>query len=130
MDIRVEAIDHVVLTVRDLSVTIDFYELVLGMEATVFAGDRRALRFGDQKINLHEVGDEDLPNARHAGSGTADLCFLTSAPLDAVVARLRALEVEIAEGPAPADGARGPLESVWIRDPDGNLIEVANRAPA
>jgi catechol 2,3-dioxygenase-like lactoylglutathione lyase family enzyme len=130
MGIRVEAIDHLVLTVRDLSVTIDFYELVLGMEAVSFAGDRRALRFGDQKINLHEVEREHLPNARNAGDGTADLCFLTSTPLEAVVERLSALEVEIEEGPAPADGARGPLRSVWFRDPDGNLIEVANQAAA
>ncbi len=129
MNIRVEAIDHVVLTVRDLSVTVDFYELVLGMESIVFAGGRRALRFGDQKINLHEVGKEHLPNARHAGSGTADLCFLTATPLDSVVARLQALDVDVEEGPAPADSARGPLRSVWFRDPDGNLIEVANQAP-
>ncbi len=130
MEIRVDAIDHVVLTVRDLSVTIDFYELVLGMEAIAFAGGRRALRFGDQKINLHELGNEHLPNARHAGPGTADLCLLTPTPLDSVVARLRALDVDIEAGPAPADGALGPLLSVWFRDPDGNLIEVANRAPA
>ncbi len=100
------------------------------MEAVAFAGGRRALRFGDQKINLDEVESEHLPNALHAGSGTADLCFLTSTPLDAVAARLKALDVEIEKGPAPADGARWPLQSVWFRDPDGNLIEVANRAPS
>jgi catechol 2,3-dioxygenase-like lactoylglutathione lyase family enzyme len=128
MDIRVEAIDHVVLTVRDLSVMVDFYELVLGMEPIAFAGGRRALRFGDQKINLHEVGSEHLPNARNADSGTADLCLLTSIPLDDVAARLGALGVEIEEGPAAADGALGELRSIWLRDPDGNLIELANRA--
>jgi catechol 2,3-dioxygenase-like lactoylglutathione lyase family enzyme len=128
MEIRVEAIDHVVLTVRDLSVTVDFYELVLGMDPIAFAGGRRALRFGDQKINLHEVGSEHFPNARNAGIGTADLCLLTPTPLDDVVDRLGALGVEIEEGPAPADGARGDLRSIWFRDPDGNLIELANRA--
>ena len=121
-------LDHVVLTVRDLEATIDFYGRALGMRAVSFArGKRRALAFGDQKINLHLLGAEFMPNARVAGPGTADLCFLTDTPLEQAVARLESEGVDIEHGPAAAEGARGPLLSVWFRDPDGNLVEVANR---
>lgn len=125
--VRVTGLDHVVLTVRDLDRTIDFYEGALGMRAISFAqGRRRALLFGDQKINLHRLGDEFLPNASVARPGTADLCFLIETPLDQAVAHLEARGVDIEHGPAEADGARGPLRSVWFRDPDGNLVEVAS----
>ena len=124
---RIARLDHFVLTVSDAEATVEFYARVLGMKPVTFGGGRRALAFGDQKINLHELGSEHLPNARNAGSGTADVCFICDAPLDAVVEHLERAEVEIELGPAGADGAQGPLESVWLRDPDGNLIELSNR---
>jgi hydroxymethylpyrimidine/phosphomethylpyrimidine kinase len=126
--IQAAAIDHVVLTVSDLAATVEFYERVLGLRAYSFAGGTRtALAIGRQKLNLHELGREFLPNAREARPGSADLCFLTDTPMDQVVAALEAHEVEIEHGPGAAEGAEGPLDSVWIRDPDGNLIEIANR---
>jgi catechol 2,3-dioxygenase-like lactoylglutathione lyase family enzyme len=125
---RITDLDHLVLTVRDPDVTASFYERVLGMRPFTFAdGTRTALAFGRHKINLHQVGREHLPNAREARPGSADLCFLTDTPLDDVVAHLGELGVSIEHGPDAADGARGPLRSVWFRDPDGNLIELANR---
>lgn len=128
---QVDAIDHVVLTVKDLAATVEFYERVLGLRPFVFAGGTRtALALGRQKLNLHEVGREFLPNAREARPGSADLCFLTETPLDQVVAALEAHRVEIEHGPDSADGAEGPLKSIWIRDPDANLIELANRVEA
>ncbi len=127
-EMSVAGLDHLVLTVRDLGATIEFYERVLGMRAFTFAdGTRSALAFAGQKLNLHELGREHLPNARDARPGSADFCLLTETPLDQVVARLRAHGVEIEHGPDRADGAEGPLNSVWIRDPDGNLVELANR---
>lgn len=126
--IRIAGIDHVVLTVSNLPASVDFYERVLGMRPYAFAdGTRTALAFADQKFNLHELGREILPNARVARAGSADLCLLVEAPMDLVVAQLEAHGVEVEQGPAAADGATGPLNSVWIRDPDGNLIELANR---
>lgn len=131
MAMQIAGVDHVVLTVCDLAATVDFYERVLGMRPYTFAGGTRtALSFGHQKLNLHELGREFLPNAREARPGSADLCFLTETPLDQVVAHLQAHAVEIEHGPDGADGAEGPLNSVWIRDPDGNLIELANRMSA
>jgi len=125
---QVGAIDHVVLTVGDLATTVEFYERVLGLQAFSFAGGTRtALAVGRQKLNLHEVGREFRPNAREARPGSADICFLTETPLDQVATALRAHGVEIEHGPDGADGAEGPLNSVWIRDPDGNLVELANR---
>ncbi len=127
-EIRIAGIDHVVLTVSNLPATVDFYERVLGMRPYTFAdGTRTALAFAEQKFNLHELGREILPNARVARPGSADLCLLVETPMDLVVAQLEAHSVEVEQGPAAADGATGPLNSVWIRDPDGNLIELANR---
>ena len=126
--IRIAGIDHVVLTVSNLPATVDFYERVLGMRPYTFAdGTRTALAFAGQKFNLHELGREILPNAKVARPGSADLCLLVETPMDQVVAQLEAHGVEAEQGPAAADGATGPLNSVWIRDPDGNLIELANR---
>ena len=127
-EIRIAGIDHVVLTVSNLPATVDFYERVLGMRPYTFAdGTRMALAFAGQKFNLHELGREILPNAKVARPGSADLCLLVETPMDQVEAQLEAHGVEVEQGPAPADGATGPLNSVWIRDPDGNLIELANR---
>jgi hydroxymethylpyrimidine/phosphomethylpyrimidine kinase len=128
--VRIAGIDHVVLTVRDVGATTEFYERVLGMRAFTFAdGTRTALAFAGQKLNLHQLGLEFLPNARDARPGSADFCLLTDTPLDEVVAQLRAHGIDIEHGPDGADGAEGPLKSVWIRDPDGNLVELANRMP-
>lgn len=123
---QIESIDHLVLTVRDISRTCAFYERVLGMQTVTFGDGRKALRFGSQKINLHEVGKEFEPKALKPVAGSADLCFLTSLPLDQVIEHFLACAVPIIEGPVRRTGATGTLLSIYIRDPDGNLIEVAN----
>lgn len=123
---RVDRIDHFVLTVADIQATSAFYEKVLGMETVEFADGRKALSFGGQKINLHRKGAEFLPNAGKATPGSADFCLTTGVPLEQVVAHLAVLGVTVEEGPVRRTGARSPLLSVYIRDPDGNLIEIAN----
>lgn len=123
---EVSSLDHLVLTVRHVEATVGFYERVLGMRGFSFAGGRRALAFGNQKINLHRFGSEHLPNAAAATPGSADLCLLTTTPIDRVVEHLGAEGVEIELGPVRADGAGGELVSVYVRDPDGNLVEIAN----
>ncbi|GFN29943.1 VOC family protein [Paenibacillus xylaniclasticus] len=124
--IVIERLDHFVLTVKDLQRTIRFYEDVLGMEAVTFGNGRRALQFGRQKINLHEQGKEFEPKAALPAPGSADLCFLTPTPLADVIRHLHACSVKIEEGPVRRTGATGPIESVYVRDPDGNLIEISN----
>lgn len=127
------ALDHLVLTVADIGATVDFYTSALGMRAESFtsAGDapRMALRFGAQKINLHQTGAEFRPHARHVQAGSADLCFLSDVPLETWQAHLRGLGISIEEGPIPRTGAEGPILSIYLRDPDGNLIEVSSRLP-
>jgi catechol 2,3-dioxygenase-like lactoylglutathione lyase family enzyme len=123
---RVARIDHVVLTVRDVERTVAFYESVLGMRAATFGEGRRALAFGDQKLNLHQAGREFEPKARSPLPGSADLCFTTDVPLEEVVAHLAERGVVIELGPVDKVGARHALRSVYFRDPDGNLVEVAN----
>jgi catechol 2,3-dioxygenase-like lactoylglutathione lyase family enzyme len=127
---RVESLDHLVLTVRDLDAAVGFYTTALGMTAVTFAGDRRALAFGVQKINLHQAGREFEPRAAAPTPGSADLCFLTDEPLEGVLEHLRCCGVPLAGGPVTRTGATGPIRSVYVRDPDGNLIEVANRCPS
>jgi catechol 2,3-dioxygenase-like lactoylglutathione lyase family enzyme len=127
---RVQRIDHVVLTVRDLARTAAFYERVLGMTAVSFGEGRRALAFGDQKLNLHQAGREFEPKALRPTPGAIDLCFTTDVPLDEVAAHLRAQSIEIELGPVDKTGARRPLRSLYFRDPDGNLIEVSNEVGA
>ena len=124
---KIEGLDHFVLTVADLSRTRDFYERVLGMEPMVFGEGRHALAFDAQKINLHEAGREFEPKAAVPTPGSADLCFLTNAPEAEVVEHLGANGVEILEGPVRRTGATGPITSVYFREPDGNLIEVSSR---
>ena len=121
--------DHVVLTVADVERTIGFYERVLGMTAVSFGEGRRALAFGDQKLNLHQAGREFEPKAARPTPGAIDLCFTTDVPLADVAAHLRSESVAIELGPVDKTGARGPLRSLYFRDPDGNLIEVANEVP-
>ena len=124
---RIEVLDHLVLTVANIGRTRDFYEQVLGMEPVVFGEGRHALAFGAQKINLHEAGQEFEPKASVLTPGSADLCFLTNASVAEVVEHLEANSVEIIEGPVRRTGATGPIMSVYIRDPDGNLLEVSGR---
>ena len=123
---RLDQIDHLVLTVRDLGETIAFYTRVLGMEEVTFGENRKALAFGTQKINLHEAGREFEPKAALAAPGTLDICLITTTPLADVVTHLARCSVTIIEGPVQKTGATGPLCSVYFRDPDGNLIEVSN----
>jgi catechol 2,3-dioxygenase-like lactoylglutathione lyase family enzyme len=128
--VRVQRIDHVVLTVADLERTIAFYERALGMTAVSFGEGRRALAFGDQKLNLHQAGREFEPKARRPTPGGVDICFTTDVPLEEVVAHLRASGIPIELGPVDKVGARRALRSLYFRDPDGNLIEVSNEAGA
>jgi catechol 2,3-dioxygenase-like lactoylglutathione lyase family enzyme len=121
---RVDSLDHLVLTVASIEATATFYGRVLGMERREFAPGRVALHFGGQKLNLHETTRVVDSNVRHATPGSADLCFLTSAPLEEVLAHLTACGVKVIEGPVRRTGARGPIESVYFHDPDENLIEV------
>jgi catechol 2,3-dioxygenase-like lactoylglutathione lyase family enzyme len=124
---RIEVLDHLVLTVADIDRTRDFYERVLGMEPAVFGEGRHALTFGAQKINLHEAGREFEPKAAAPTPGSADLCFLTNASVAEAVEHLEANSVELIEGPVRRTGATGPITSVYFRDPDGNLLEVSSR---
>ena len=122
----IRAIDHVVLTVRDVERTLSFYQRALGMTPVTFGEGRHALAFGDQKLNLHEVGREFEPKAAAPTPGAVDVCFLTDEPLDVVVTHLGRAGVAIELGPVVKTGARHMLRSIYFRDPDGNLIEVAN----
>lgn len=124
--IQLDRLDHLVLTVADVEVTCEFYARVLGMDVVTFGENRRALHFGSQKINLHEAGNEIDPKALRPTPGSADLCFITNTPMADVIAHLRAQNVAIELGPVPRTGAGGAIESVYFRDPDGNLIEVSN----
>lgn len=122
-----EQFDHLVLTVRDVEATCEFYADILGMEVVEFAGGRKALQFGRQKLNLHQAGAEITPHALRPTPGSADICLLTSLPMEEVVRHLAGRRVEIIEGPVRRTGAAGPILSVYFRDPDGNLIELANQ---
>lgn len=128
---KLDRLDHLVLTVSDMAATTRFYDEALGMTSEVFFpedGSRRvALMFGRQKINLHAAGAEFEPKARKPVPGSADLCFLSATPLDDWQSHLRALNVPVEAGPLRRTGAAGPLISIYIRDPDGNLIELSNR---
>lgn len=127
---KIDSLDHLVLTVKDIDASCDFYARVMGMEVVTFGAQRKALAFGAQKINLHQHGSEFEPKAQAPTPGSADLCFLTSVPLPQVIAHLAEAGVEVLEGPVQRTGAEGPILSVYIRDPDLNLIEIANRLPA
>jgi catechol 2,3-dioxygenase-like lactoylglutathione lyase family enzyme len=125
---KIERLDHLVLTVADIAKTCEFYEKVLGMETVTFGAGRKALSFGQQKINLHRAGKEFEPKAARPTPGSGDLCFITSTPVAAVILHLKKAGVAIVEGPVPRTGATGPIQSVYFRDPDGNLIEASNYA--
>lgn len=124
----VESIDHLVLTVADVDATCAFYARVLGMEVVTFGEGRTALRFGRQKINLHQQGKELEPRAARPVPGSGDVCFVAGAPLARVIEHLGACGVEVLEGPVERTGAVGRVTSVYFRDPDGNLVEVSSYA--
>jgi catechol 2,3-dioxygenase-like lactoylglutathione lyase family enzyme len=126
----IERIDHLVLTVKDVEATLDFYQRVLNMKPERFDGGRRALSFGSNKINLHQQGKEFEPKARQALPGTGDLCLITQSPIRKVMARLAQNKVAIEHGPVRKIGALGPMLSVYFRDLDGNLIEISNYSEA
>jgi catechol 2,3-dioxygenase-like lactoylglutathione lyase family enzyme len=126
---RIDRFDHVVLTVADLDATVDFYTRVLGMDLVTFRDARTALQFGRNKINLHQAGREFEPKARRPTPGSADLCLITDQPISEIVAELHLAGVPIEEGPVERTGASGPMMSVYLRDPDGNLIEISQYPP-
>lgn len=125
---KIDRIDHLVLTVADIDATVAFYTKVLGFDVTTFGEGRKALTFGRQKFNLHQRGKEFEPKANTPTPGAIDLCLIASTPLDEVIEELLSLGIAIEEGPINRTGAIGPIRSVYLRDPDQNLIEVSNYA--
>ena len=123
---KIDRLDHFVLTVADIEATCRFYEKVLGMKTVTFGEGRTALHFGRAKINLHLAGHEFEPKALRPTPGSADLCLITESPLVRVIAHVKECGVAIELGPVARTGAEGPMTSVYIRDPDRNLIEIAN----
>jgi catechol 2,3-dioxygenase-like lactoylglutathione lyase family enzyme len=122
---RVESLDHLVLTVADVEASAAFYGRVLGMQRVVFGAGRIALQFGAQKINLHPAAAPLAPHAATPTAGSADLCFVSTQPLSDWIAHLAATGVDLEQGPVARTGARGPMQSIYFRDPDANLIEIA-----
>jgi catechol 2,3-dioxygenase-like lactoylglutathione lyase family enzyme/ketosteroid isomerase-like protein len=123
--VNVERLDHLVLTVRDLAATVEFYRRALGMEVVTFGEGRTALRFGDQKFNVHPAGAGVSLVAARPTPGSADVCLLTGTPLAQWIAHLKDCGVTVEQGPVRRTGARGPIESIYLRDPDGNLVEIS-----
>ncbi|WP_313054114.1 VOC family protein [Pseudomonas lopnurensis] len=123
---NISHLDHLVLTVADIETTVDFYTRLLGMQVVTFGEGRKALTFGNQKLNLHQAGREFEPKAERPTPGSADLCFIVATPLEEVIAHLDAQGVAVIEGPVQRTGANGPIRSVYLRDPDLNLIELSN----
>jgi catechol 2,3-dioxygenase-like lactoylglutathione lyase family enzyme len=124
---KIQTLDHLVITTTDIEQIFKFYTRVLGMEAVGFNDGRKALRFGKQKINLHKIGAEFTPHAMKPTPGSTDICLITDTPMHEVVSHLASCNVKIIEGPVKRIGASGPLLSIYIHDPDGNLIELANQ---
>ena len=124
--IKINRLDHLVLTVKDIDKTVDFYTKVLAMEKEIFKGTRVALKFGNQKINLHLLGSEFVPKAFNAKDGSADLCFIIDTPLIESKNYIESLNIVIEEGIVSRTGANGEINSIYLRDPDLNLIELSN----
>ncbi len=124
--LNINRIDHLVLTVKDIDETVRFYTSVMGMEKIEFGQGRIALAFGQQKINLHQLGNEFEPKALQVAAGSADLCFIIDTPIQQAIDDLAAKGTQILEGPVCRTGALGNIISAYFRDPDGNLIEVSN----
>ncbi len=122
---KIDRLDHFVLTVASIQTTVEFYTQAFGMEPMSFGNGRQALLFGEQKINLHQVGAEFLPKAAHPTPGGADFCLIAATPLAEVVTHLHGLHIPIEAGPVARTGANGPIRSLYLRDPDNNLIEIA-----
>jgi catechol 2,3-dioxygenase-like lactoylglutathione lyase family enzyme len=127
--VRVNRLDHLVLTVASIDATVSFYTRVLGMTTVTFGAGRTALTFGTSKINLHEAGRELEPKARHPTPGSADVCFIVDDDIRGLVAELTDAGIAIEEGPVERTGATGPILSCYLRDPDQNLIELSNYPP-
>jgi catechol 2,3-dioxygenase-like lactoylglutathione lyase family enzyme len=123
--ISIDRVDHLVLTVADVDRAVEFYERILGMTPVTFPGGRRAVSFGPQTIKLHAASELVDPTATHPVPGSANLCFITTNAISEVQEHLRANDVRIEEGPVSRTGALGSITSLYLRDPDGNLIEVA-----
>lgn len=123
---KIDRLDHLVLTVKNIETTCSFYNQVLGMEVVTFGNGRKALLFGSQKINLHQQGEEIDPKAHRPTSGSADLCFIADTPLPQVAQHLHSCGVVIEEGPVKRTGATGTIVSLYFRDPDLNLLEISN----
>ena len=123
--LNITHLDHLVLTVKDIDVSVAFYQK-LGMKKQLFLGGRVALQFGQQKINLHQLGKEFEPKAKQVQAGSADLCFIVSEPLEQVLDYLKEQHLSIEEGIVERTGAVGKIRSIYLRDPDGNLIELSN----
>ena len=123
---KISHLDHLVLTVADIATRCQFYQSALNFEVITFAENRKALLFGSQKINLHEAGKEFEPKALRPTVGSADLCFVAETPIDEVIAHLQNRNINIIEGPIQRTGAMGKILSVYLRDPDQNLIEISN----
>jgi catechol 2,3-dioxygenase-like lactoylglutathione lyase family enzyme len=123
---KVQRIDHIVMTVHNIDAACDFYSRVLGMEIITFRGNRKALQFGSQKINLHEYGKEFEPKALSPAPGALDLCFITDMLLEQVLQHMQSHGIEIIEGPVQRTGVAGAILPVYVRDIDGNLIEISN----
>jgi catechol 2,3-dioxygenase-like lactoylglutathione lyase family enzyme len=123
------AIDHFVLTVRSVEATCRFYERVLGLKSESVPGRPTALKFGDQKINVHEIGHEFEPKAAMPTPGSGDFCLITVFPMDEVERKLKDCGVSIDLGPVERNGAQGRMTSIYFRDPDGNLVEVSRYLP-
>jgi catechol 2,3-dioxygenase-like lactoylglutathione lyase family enzyme len=124
--VRIASLDHLVLTVSDPEATVAFYER-LGMRRDEFGDGRLALRFGDQKLNLHRAGNTIQPHARRPTPGSVDICLLVEGTLDEVERELERAGVVFELGPVPRTGATGPIRSLYLRDPDGNLVELSER---
>jgi catechol 2,3-dioxygenase-like lactoylglutathione lyase family enzyme len=124
--LQIERLDHLVLTVKDIATTCAFFQTAFGMKAITFSENRKALVYKTGKINLHEAGNEFSPKALQPTPGSADLCFVTKTPISAVAEHLRSHSIPVVEGPVKRTGACGPLLSIYLRDPDGNLIEISN----
>lgn len=123
---KIKNIDHLVLTVADIEKTVDFYNYILGFEVVTFGENRKALTFGNQKINLHQKGKEFEPKAEYPTCGSADLCFISETDIHEVLQELKKKNIEIIEGIVERTGALGKIQSVYFRDPDLNLIEISN----
>jgi catechol 2,3-dioxygenase-like lactoylglutathione lyase family enzyme len=121
----IESIDHLVLTVRTLEATLSFYERVLGFKREISSGAPAALRFGRQKINVHERGHTFEPKAAYPTPGAGDFCLITRCPIEEIIVHLKACGIVVELGPVPRRGALGPMTSIYFRDPDGNLVEVS-----